>query len=143
MNERAVAGTYADFKIVKTRNVAQMIIEIPLENGNDVVSKFGLPDPHTEKWVAVAMLQTNLINRNDQANKAIQAAGILCQSKQFGRYLKEQVGLPEVDPDVPSTIEDGLRAMLGVKSRTELHTNADAIKAFYRIEGEYKSWAMT
>ena len=73
-------------------------------------------------------------SRNDQANKAIQAAGILCQSKQFGRYLKEQVGLPEVDPDVPSTIEDGLRAMLGVKSRTELHTNADAIKAFYQRE---------
>ena len=41
---RVIQGTYADFKIVKTRNVAQMIIEIPLESAQEAINKY-LPKP--------------------------------------------------------------------------------------------------
>ena len=40
---KIIQGTYADFKIVKTRNVAQMINEIPLENAQEAINMFGVP----------------------------------------------------------------------------------------------------
>lgn len=143
MDQRVCSGTYADFKIVKTRNVAQVIIEIPLEQGNDFVTRFGLPDPHIEKWVAIALMKANTIQHDPSASSAIQAAGILCKEPKFGEFLRDQIGLPEVRPDQEPSIVDGLRTILGIKSRTEMHENSEAVKAFNRIKGEYDSWRMS
>ena len=143
MTAKAIQGTYADFKIIKTRNIAQFIIEVPLEQANDAIALFGLPDPHIEKWVAVAMLQQNLLNRDESANKAIQIAGMLCNDPRFGEYLKTELGIPDVDPMVPDTIANGLRAILGIQSRTEMHHNSDAVTAFNRVKGGYDKWLIT
>lgn len=142
MSARAITGTYADFKIVKTRNVAQFIIEVPLESADEAITMFGLPDPHVEKWVAVALLQTNLITKSERSTQAVQSAGILCGDKRFGEYLKSELRVPEVNPEIPDSIANGLRALLGIKSRTEFHTNSEAVDAFYRIKGEYDLWVI-
>ena len=41
----AIKGTYADFKTVKSRSVVQMVIEIPIEQSTELVSKCGIPIP--------------------------------------------------------------------------------------------------
>ena len=56
----AVAGTYFDLKFIKTRKVAQMIVEVPIERAGEVVALFGTPMPDQEVWVAVAPLKTAL-----------------------------------------------------------------------------------
>lgn len=51
-----VSGTFSDFKLVKTRSVAQLVIEIPIERAADAVAIFGIPQPGQEIAVAVARL---------------------------------------------------------------------------------------
>ena len=136
---RVIQGTYADFKIVKTRNVAQMIIEIPLETAQEAINIFGVPTPSLEQWVAVAVLHSNVVQKNEDAVNAIKQAGMLCKSESFGRFLQTKF-VSEVLPDQPESIADGLRKVLGIKSRTEFHENDDARIAFNRIKGEYDQW---
>lgn len=135
-------GTYSDFKLVKTRSVAQIVIEIPLERASSWVEMFGLPTPNMEQWVAIAALRQQSIVKSDESNQAVKVAGMLCNSSEFGVFLRDIVGLPEVEPDKPETIADALRTILGIKSRTEFHTNEQAMNAFYRVKGEYESWQM-
>lgn len=142
MNAKVIQGTYADFKIVKTRNVAQFIVEVPLEQANAAVNVFGLPDPTSEKWVAIAMLNEHVIERNESATKAIQVAGMLCREAQFGKFLRDHLGMREVEPMNSQSIADGLRALLGIKSRTEMHDQPETVVAFNRIKGEYDKWLM-
>ena len=73
-DHKVIQGTYSDFKIIKTRSVAQFIIEIPLENASHAIDMFGLPSPECEKWVAVAMLNEVSIRKDESAIKAIQSA---------------------------------------------------------------------
>ena len=53
---RAIQATYVDLKFIKTRKCAQMILEVPIEQGDEVVRMFGTPKPDKEVWVAVARL---------------------------------------------------------------------------------------
>jgi len=69
---RITKGTYSDFKIVKTRNVAQVIVEIPLEQAEEFVNMFGMPTPNMEKWVAVARLNDEVVSKNEDSTIAIQ-----------------------------------------------------------------------
>ena len=139
-NHRVIQGTYSDFKIIKTRSVAQLIIEVPLEQASDAVEIFGLPTPESEKWVAVAMLNETAINKDENAVKAIQQAGMLCKSQDFGNFLNAQYNMDEVNPNDAHTIANGLRTLLGVRTRTDMHDNPDTVLAFNRIKGEYDQW---
>ena len=139
---RVIQGTYADFKVIKSRKVAQMIIEVPLEAANNLVEMFGLPRPDQEQWVAVAALDLVSSNRNEEATKAIQLAGMICKDADFGKWLKEVKNMQEVEPEKHDSIANALRALLGIKSRTDMNNSPDTVIAFNRLLGEYKSWKM-
>ncbi len=138
---RITKGTYSDFKIVKTRNIAQIIVEIPLEQAEEFVTMFGMPTPNMDKWVAVARLNDEVIEKNDEALRAIQTAGILCKEEKFGIFLKEQKGIKEVNPFSSDSIANGLRAILGIKSRTEFHDTENRV-AWNRLLNEYENWCL-
>src|ERR1019366_715702 len=53
---RAIDGDFADVRSVKTRSVIQMIIEIPIERGEELIRMFGFPQPGKPVRVAVARL---------------------------------------------------------------------------------------
>jgi hypothetical protein len=58
MTDKAViSGTYSDFKIIRSRKVAQLIIEVPIEQAQALITALGLPNPAEETWVAVARLK--------------------------------------------------------------------------------------
>lgn len=142
MSNKVMQGTYADFKIVKSRAVAQIIIEIPIESAQAAVEMFGVPNPSYEQWVAVAALHKATVTQNQDAVNAIKQAGMLCNTESFGQFLKE-TGNPEIRPNVPDDITNALRALLGIKSRTEFHDDPDIVMAFNRIKGSYEQWLMT
>jgi hypothetical protein len=59
MTEAAFMGVFSDFKLIKTRSVCQLIIEVPLEQADKCLAAMGgVPLPGQERPVAVARLQT-------------------------------------------------------------------------------------
>ncbi len=53
---RVIKATFAEWKMIKTRKVLQLVLEIPLEQQGEVLTRLGPPMPDQEKWVAVALL---------------------------------------------------------------------------------------
>ena len=50
--------------------------------------------------------------------------------------------VPEVNPNQTETIVNGIRAITGVKSRSEFTSNDTALKIWERLYDEYKSKAV-
>jgi hypothetical protein len=139
MTDNAVfQGCYSDFKVIKTRRVAQVVIEIPLEQADSFLDIFRLPKADNEAWVAIAMLDRKMVESGEsEATKAIQISGMLCRNPRFGRFLREEKGFNDIDPENPDHIANGLRALLGIKSRTEMRDNPQIITAFNRLKSEF------
>lgn len=56
----AIKGTFSDFKIIRGRKVAQLVIEIPLEEADAALTVLGgLPRPDAERWLAIARLDAS------------------------------------------------------------------------------------
>ena len=53
----AFQATYSDFKLVKTRKVVQIVLEVPLEAAGHAYNVLGgMPTFGNEQWFAVARL---------------------------------------------------------------------------------------
>lgn len=141
-SNRIMKGTYSDYKLIKSRNVVQIGIEIPIEQAEEFVSMFGMPKPDTEKWVAIAGLNEEIINKNDTIVKAIQQAGMICKDQKFGDFLIKEKKMIGIIPDDDESIAKALRALLGIKSRTDFHTDQNAVIAFNRLKSEYESYTI-
>lgn len=133
-----IDGLYSDFKFVKTRGVAQVVIEIPLERAQRFVEMFGVPNPAEEAWVAVAKLvrpekapEEKPRQRFEDMSRA-QQAGILCGDDHFLQYI----GVTDTDQAV-----NWIYSRLSVESRRELDSKApqewDTLVADYRIWERY------
>ena len=140
-NNRIIRGTYSDYKLIKSRNVIQIGVEIPIES-NRRISMFGMPQPSTEKWVAIAGLNEEVVNKNEEVVKTIQQAGMLCKEVNLGRFLRTQKKMLDVIPNQEDTIAKGLRAILGIKSRTDFHTDPVSVMTFNRLKSEYEKWTI-
>lgn len=134
-----IAGTFADLKTVKTRSVVQMIVEVPIERGEEVVKMFGFPQPGSEVSVAVARLAEQKTpepakprQQWDNMPRA-QQAGILCGEDGFRQFI----GVVDEDQAV-----NWIYSRFGVSSRTELDTLApeawDQLVADYRFHQRYE-----
>lgn len=141
MTDRIMAGTYSDFKIVKTRRVIQMIIEFPIEHSKEFTDMFGMPQPDMEQHIAVARLK-EISTPPPTATKTIQQAGIVCKQPEFGEFLRDKYNMADVVPSDSETIVSALRALCGIKSRTEFNTDAQAAEVFNRIYREFTNSQM-
>ncbi len=139
---RIMQGTYSDYKLIKTRGVISVSVEFPIEQAEEFVRMFGMPKPDTEKWVAIAGLNEKVIHRNEDVVRTIQQAGMLCKEINFGRFLKNQKNMLDVIPEKEDTIAKGLRAILGIQSRTDFHNDNNALIAFNRLKSEYETWTI-
>lgn len=61
MTSAAIAGNYAEFKLVKTRGVFAITIEFAVERTAEVFAALGYPQPGTEIPVAVARLRKEVM----------------------------------------------------------------------------------
>lgn len=136
---RVIKGTYSDLKLVKTRKVLQMVIELPVEAQDDFITKFGLPKPDAEMWVAVARLHDAPVPaKTYEATKAVQDAGMACKDPNFGTWLHDSYNISSIDPLDAESIAEGLRAVLGVKSRSDFYEDEAALTAWKRLKSEYE-----
>lgn len=132
MTDAAFQGTFADFKIVKSRGVAQFTVETPLTSADAALAALGgVPRPDAEVWVAIARLVVKPAPDKPERS-ASQRAWALCQSMRFGEWIGETLsGNPEY-------VAETLRHKLGIKSRSELDTDPAARARFEQLEAEYK-----
>lgn len=156
-----ILGTYADLKIIKTRGVVQLVVEIPLERGKEVTDLFGLPQPNAEIPVVVARMdpktlkaETNVVQIEDhrpapedaeeephKPRPLSQIAAIFCNNVVFQKFIQEESDGWDHRPTSDEAAE-WLRANCGIKSRTELNTNAEAAARFRKIRGQYEAWRL-
>jgi hypothetical protein len=131
-DKAAFSGSYSDFKLVKTRSVAQVIVEIPVEAAESFIKVFGMPIPGSEKPVAIALLGT----APEKPKTAEQELGeqirtravLLCKEPAFQQWL-QVAGEDDA--------RDYLCEMLDIKSRSALARNQKAQREFVRIENRY------
>lgn len=146
-----VSATYSDFKIVRTRSVAQIVLELPIEDAQGFVDMFGLPIPGSEVHVAVARLRgippesktidiskseraKEIYHQKDAMEQAVVRASILCKDLKFQLWASKQI-TPE------SNCRDAtewLRWKLGIKSRNEISMKDGVYLAFLRLETDFK-----
>lgn len=74
------------------------------------------------------------------ANKAIASAGMLCREESFQRWMADYgLGADIEAADVDAWAVATLRDYLGIKSRSEMRTNDDALQKFLGLRADYAS----
>ena len=63
-NAAVIKAVYADLRFVKTRKVAQLVLELPIEKAKDAFDTLGAPDPAESQWVAVAPLKPEAVKKD-------------------------------------------------------------------------------
>lgn len=168
MTEHAIIqGTYADLKLVRTRKVAQIIIEAPLERLPEIVAAFGAPNPAAEVPVAVARLNETAGSEPVQGGEArlcdseasrpavsppahrqrtlSQQAWLACNHTGFVAWLMQFQ--PEAWKEASELeTEDSQRAALVIRSYCGVLTRGDLIEGtaagerFRTLQAEYEFW---
>lgn len=152
MGDAAVfQGCYTDLKFIKTRSVAQVIVEISIERAEAFVAAFGAPLPGKEIPVAIARLDPSKpataprnANGGDGGKerrawgqlKLAEQAGVRCEDREFQRFICEQVGLP-IDGQTAAML---VRRLCGVDSRSEITPESNAGVAWVNLDAQYLAW---
>lgn len=143
MTAAAISGTYSDLKLVKSRSVAQVVIEIPIEHAEKFIAAFGMPIPGAEKPVALALLKQSPTSvkpspsqgaaaggaEKTAGQRAVTRAALLCKDEKFQGWLGV-VGEEAANKE--------LKHLCRVGSKRELATDDSALKTFIAYETQYK-----
>lgn len=153
----AIAGTFADLKVIKSRSVVQIVVEIPIEDGAAAIEAFGFPQPGAEIAVAVARLNPPLApgKGSDEQRSAsaiagtkprsrAQMAGSMCGNRKFQIYLNRvhRYGAPgdEPDPGNAAYAADAVRELCKVKSRSEFDSDLRAGLRWDSLYNDFLIW---
>jgi hypothetical protein len=149
MNAACFKGSYADWKLVKTRGVVQIILEVPLHEADlayQVVG--GMPDAATERWFAVARLQepnreprkvTTFKSRSWHEMSPAQQAGVLCQDNVFAKFLAERDGNCGIY--TADRCANLVRAICGgIASRKDIKPGTKAEQLWRALVSDYRAW---
>jgi hypothetical protein len=144
----AIQATFADFRLIKGRKQAQLVLEIPIEEADNALAVLGgIPQPQSDCWVAVARLNgaakpepkpDKEKQRWGDLNLAMQA-GIRCNEVAFRTFLTET----ETSAFEARSVEDAeqmVRDRCEVDSRKELNLDPEAAERWRRLERSYQAW---
>ena len=141
----AIKATFSDFKLVKTRKVAQLVMEVPIEQADAAVKALGgLPTFAEEQWVGIAPLKPETASKPapKQSDRwedltAVKQAAIRCQDEGFQRWIA-----PGDKEPTACLAAKMVRYYCGVDSRSNIKPeNPDALKVWVKIDAEYRAHA--
>ena len=76
-------------------------------------------------------------DREYEGDKSVRLAGLLCREQSFWEFLNSSNQIFDANEEQAT---DWLRDYLGVRSRSELKTNAEARKRLSQLHREYSTW---
>lgn len=139
-----IDATFADFKLIKTRGQAQLVLEVPIEQADAALKALGgVPLPGAERWVTVrphgakaepsppapsADAKGEKERRPFLSLPRSQQAALACDSAQFRHWLRA---------DGKEDAAEWVRAACGVKSRSELDRDQRAAAIWDRAYTRY------
>lgn len=151
----AFRATYSDWKLIKTRGVVQVVMEVPLADADaayDVLG--GMPVHGKERWFGIAALkpeeaaakprpsipspQTDGATRMEwrELQPAAQA-GIRCADPIFIAFLKDSYAAYWMNyEDAAAAVRD----ICEVHSRSELGTNHKARVLWKQLDDQFQAW---
>lgn len=138
MSAAAISGTYSDLKLVKTRSVAQIVIEVPIEQAEAVVRTFGIPQPGKEIPVALARLGERPAEPKPKKGSMAQRAAILCGDPVYRKFLSERY--ENFDVTNSNAAAKITRDLCGVESRADIDADPEAAKRWDAILGSFLAW---
>jgi hypothetical protein len=129
----AIAGSYSDFKLIKSRSVAQVIIELPIERAEAFLKAFGVPQPGAEKPVALALLNTEQPKAEKPHRRfgdmpKSQQSALLCNDKEFQEFMLS---------DDAEQAARRVREYCDVESRSQLDSNAGAAAEWDKLRAQF------
>lgn len=132
----AFSATFSDFRLVKGRKVAQIVLEVALEQADAALEVLGgVPRPDAERWVAVARMKPPAPTPKPKRERLTsERAAMLCNDAAFrGWFATAHARDAHPALDIVALI----RAHLNVNSRAELDTDPEARKRFEALESEF------
>jgi hypothetical protein len=156
----AFRATFSDMKLVKTRQVAQLIFEIPLSEFDAAYEVLGgMPNPANERWFGIAAIKVSEATETSRPGQEstldpdrakptkrdwcdvqpAAQAGIRCAEPAFRAFLRE-VKQCEIRDNDPESMAWAVRRLCGVTSRVELGTRHAARVLWNQLDDEYQAW---
>jgi hypothetical protein len=135
----AIQATFADFRLIKGRKQAQLVLEIPIEEADNALAVLGgIPQPQSDCWVAVARLngvaKPELEPKEKQKWEDLRLsmqAGIRCEEKAFQKFM--------VAGDSEQCAQR-VRAFCKIDSRSGLNDNHEAAQRWHDLDRSYQAW---
>jgi hypothetical protein len=143
----AIKATFSDFRLIKGRKQAQLVLEIPIEEADRALAALGgIPQPQSDHWVAVARLNGVAKSEPEPKEKRrwedlklSMQASIRCNEPAFWKFLESDMrGAGNIQ-----NAEDAaafVRMFCRIDSRSSLNTNPSAALDWRGIEAQYKAW---
>ena len=141
----AIRATFSDFKIIKGRKVAQLVMEVPIEDADAALKALGgVPMPASEQWVGIAPLTREAAEKPRKESErwedlsAVKQAAIRCQDEGFQRWIVIGTGF---DPNVENAASR-VRSLCKVSSRKQIcEGNEFALNEWQNIDAAYRAHA--
>ena len=159
MTTLAFKATYSDWKLIKTRGVVQVVMEVPLSEADAAYQILGgMPDFSQERWFAVAPLKLPTATKEVATPQSAEPdrhltgakrmdwrelqpaaqAGIRCADPVFTSFLRETY--PEDYSALECDPAEIVRYLCGVKSRSELGTKHAARMIWKQLDDHFQAW---
>lgn len=166
MTDAAFTASYSDLKLVKTRGVCQIVLELDITQAERFIAAFGIPNSAKEKHVAIAALLNNPApaadprqppsplagagERSKQAKeryasappwtKDAMRASILCGDAKFQAWLRKHAPLyvAMISETAEMTAARTVRGLIGAKTRAEIATDETVRGRFIALETTYR-----
>ena len=153
----AFRATFSDVKNIKTRQVVQLVFEVPLADFDAAYEILGgLPDPSKERWFGIAALKVHQPQevpesrqddpqstdpdgdrRNWRDVQPSAQAAMRCDQAPFWAFLREEHKSRIANKDDAAT---AVRKICGVNSRAHFNTNHAARVQWNQLDQQFQAW---
>lgn len=135
----AIRGTFSDFKLIRTRKLAQIVIEVPIEEADAALSVLGgLPRSDDERWVAIACLAIPSPSAAPVEPKERRAFCDLSFAQQAGIRANDAAFSAFMDAEPGEDCAAAIRSGCGVKSRSEILPGTTAATLWKDLLNEFE-----
>jgi len=155
----AFKATFSDFRLVKGRKVAQIVVEVPIEEADHALLALGgIPRPDIARWVAVAQISPEALDQATPQSVATGSTpaepkqpvasvgdrkeytlanriGMTCADPDFQKWLSARYNGTEVNKD---TVGPLVRAICGVETRADIKPGTEAATKWHALMVDYE-----